>query len=64
MSLSRRKWGKDRPTMPSRFLFELTGQTQSPNYHKAVAYRGQTLKHRYQSSGKPNGSRSLKSSRD
>jgi DNA helicase-2/ATP-dependent DNA helicase PcrA len=26
LSLSRMKWGKSRPTQPSRFLFEITGQ--------------------------------------
>jgi len=34
MALSRRKWGKSRPTIPSRFLFELTGQADNP---KAIA---------------------------
>ncbi len=32
LSLSRRKWGKARPTDPSRFLYELTGQADNPNY--------------------------------
>ncbi len=32
LSLSRRKWGKARPTHPSRFLFELTGQADNPKY--------------------------------
>ncbi len=36
MALTRRKWGKPRPTYPSRFLYELTGQTANPNYQKAV----------------------------
>lgn len=36
MSLSRMKWGKERPTIPSRFLYELTGQTNNPNYFKAI----------------------------
>jgi hypothetical protein len=30
--LSRQKWGKPRATIPSRFLYEITGQTQNPNY--------------------------------
>ncbi len=30
LSLSRMKWGKARPTVPSRFLYELTGQADSP----------------------------------
>jgi DNA helicase-2/ATP-dependent DNA helicase PcrA len=29
LSLSRMKWGKSRPTMPSRFLYELTGQAEN-----------------------------------
>ena len=28
LALSRMKWGKSRPTMPSRFLYELTGQAE------------------------------------
>ena len=32
MALTRRKWGKPRPTMPSRFLYEVTGQADNPNY--------------------------------
>ena len=32
MSLSRKKWGKDRDTIPSRFLYEITGQADHPNY--------------------------------
>ena len=37
MALSRMKWGKARPTVPSRFLFELTGQAGSRNYQRAIA---------------------------
>ncbi len=29
MALSRRKWGKPRETIPSRFLFEMTGQAEN-----------------------------------
>jgi DNA helicase-2/ATP-dependent DNA helicase PcrA len=29
-ALTRRKWGKPRPTVPSRFLYEMTGQADSP----------------------------------
>jgi len=36
-ALARRKWGKMRPTVPSRFLYEVTGQSENPNYAKAVA---------------------------
>jgi len=32
LPLSRQKWGKPRPTIPSRFLYELTGQAENPNY--------------------------------
>jgi ATP-dependent DNA helicase UvrD/PcrA len=28
-ALARRKWGKPRPTMPSRFLYEMTGQAEN-----------------------------------
>ncbi len=31
LSLSRRKWGKARDSIPSRFLYELTGQADHPN---------------------------------
>jgi DNA helicase II / ATP-dependent DNA helicase PcrA len=39
LALSRMKWGKPRPTIPSRFLYELTGKADNPNY--AAAIRGQ-----------------------
>jgi DNA helicase-2/ATP-dependent DNA helicase PcrA len=29
-ALTRRKWGKPRPTKPSRFLYEMTGQADNP----------------------------------
>ncbi len=38
LALTRLKWGKPRPTHPSRFLYELAGQADNPNY--AVAVRG------------------------
>jgi DNA helicase-2/ATP-dependent DNA helicase PcrA len=31
LALSRRKWGKARDSIPSRFLYELTGQADHPN---------------------------------
>ena len=37
MALERMKWGKPRPTVPSRFLYEITGQSRHPNYRKAIA---------------------------
>jgi DNA helicase-2/ATP-dependent DNA helicase PcrA len=33
--LTRFKWGKARPTIPSRFIYELTGQADHPNAVKA-----------------------------
>jgi DNA helicase-2/ATP-dependent DNA helicase PcrA len=39
LPLNRRKWGKSRPTQPSRFLYELTGQAENPNYLAAKAGR-------------------------
>ncbi len=38
LALTRMKWGKPRPTHPSRFLYELAGQADNPAY--AVAMRG------------------------
>ena len=32
MSLNRRKWGRVQATIPSRFLYELTGKADNPNY--------------------------------
>jgi len=32
LALNRFKWGKSRPTIPSRFLYELTGRADNPNY--------------------------------
>ena len=34
MSLTRMKWGKPRDTVPSRFLYELTGKADHPNYKR------------------------------
>ncbi|MEL6895651.1 MAG: 3'-5' exonuclease, partial [Planctomycetota bacterium] len=34
MSLTRRKWGKPRPTQPSRFLYEITGKADNPNKYR------------------------------
>ncbi len=34
MSLTRLKWGKPRDSKPSRFLYELTGKADHPNYQK------------------------------
>ncbi|MBC8351861.1 MAG: UvrD-helicase domain-containing protein [Planctomycetes bacterium] len=35
MALTRRKWGKPRDTIPSRFLFELIGQAENPHAENA-----------------------------
>lgn len=34
MALTRMKWGKPRPTTPSRFLYELTGKSDNPNRYR------------------------------
>jgi DNA helicase-2/ATP-dependent DNA helicase PcrA len=34
MALTRRKWGKPRPTLPSRFLYEITGKADNPNKYR------------------------------
>ena len=34
-ALTRMKWGKPRDTIPSRFLYEATGQSENPNYYLA-----------------------------
>jgi DNA helicase-2/ATP-dependent DNA helicase PcrA len=39
LALHRRKWGKMRPTIPSRFLYELTGQADNPNYLNVIRKR-------------------------
>jgi len=36
LALSRRKWGKALPTIPSRFLYEVTGQADNPNYQASI----------------------------
>ncbi|MDR2762432.1 MAG: UvrD-helicase domain-containing protein [Planctomycetaceae bacterium] len=36
LALNRMKWGKMRPTIPSRFLYEITGQADNPNYRRAI----------------------------
>ena len=36
LPMSRFKWGKARPTFPSRFLYEVTGQADNPNCMKAI----------------------------
>ncbi len=41
LPLTRMKWGKARDTIPSRFLYEMTGRTESP---QALAKRQQALR--------------------
>ena len=41
LPLSRKKWGKDRPTIPSRFLYEVTGQADNPNYATTIKLASQ-----------------------
>jgi DNA helicase-2/ATP-dependent DNA helicase PcrA len=36
LPLARLKWGKLRETYASRFLYELTGQADNPNRHRAI----------------------------
>ncbi|MBN2024897.1 MAG: UvrD-helicase domain-containing protein [Pirellulales bacterium] len=40
LALARRKWGKARPTTPSRFLYEITGQADNPNYLRVTGRTG------------------------
>jgi DNA helicase-2/ATP-dependent DNA helicase PcrA len=37
LALTRMKWGKPRETIPSRFLYEMTGKTDHPNYAARIA---------------------------
>lgn len=37
LPLERMKWGRPRPTFPSRFLYEMTGQADNPNRAQAIA---------------------------
>ncbi len=39
LALARHKWGKARPTIPSRFLYEITGKADNPNYPPAKQKR-------------------------
>jgi DNA helicase II / ATP-dependent DNA helicase PcrA len=34
MALTRRKWGQERPTTPSQFLYEITGKSDNPNKYR------------------------------
>ncbi len=37
LALTRLKWGKPRESQPSRFLYEMMGKTEHPNYQKLIA---------------------------
>ncbi len=39
MALTRRKWGKARPTIPSQFLYEVTGQAENPQQYRLKGKR-------------------------
>lgn len=39
LALTRRKWGKARPTTPSRFLYEITGKADNPNKYRKKKIR-------------------------
>ena len=41
LCLTRTKWGKSKPTKPSRFLYELTGQAEKFNPDSAPEPRPQ-----------------------
>lgn len=61
MALTRRKWGKPRDTIPSRFLFELIGQAENPHAAGAGASQrpaGATRKAKKPAAAKPIGSKS------
>ncbi|QDT68292.1 ATP-dependent DNA helicase PcrA [Planctomycetes bacterium MalM25] len=56
LALTRRKWGKARDTLPSRFLYEMTGQADNPRYLEAKTGR----KHAPRSKGRPKRGRGAK----
>ncbi len=43
LALHRMKWGKKRDTIPSRFLFEMTGRADNPAYAKVLRDSGNTF---------------------
>jgi DNA helicase-2/ATP-dependent DNA helicase PcrA len=50
LPLTRMKWGKPRDTIPSRFLYELSGQADNP---QEIARRQQQIRDRLRQSRKP-----------
>ena len=59
LSLTRMKWGKPRDTLPSRFLYELTGQADNP---REIAQRQNALRNRTQQQRKAAARRSAERS--
>jgi DNA helicase-2/ATP-dependent DNA helicase PcrA len=56
LAMSRYKWGKPRPTVPSRFLYEVTGQAHNANYREVISGSRPTLSgQRRPGAGKPHG---------
>jgi DNA helicase-2/ATP-dependent DNA helicase PcrA len=50
LPLTRMKWGKPRDTIPSRFLYELTGRADNPH---EIALRQDAIRHRSKQRRKP-----------
>lgn len=46
IALERMKWGKMRKTIPSRFLYEMTGRAQNPFYQKILSGEAQNAEKR------------------
>lgn len=44
LALERMKWGKPRPTIPSRFLFEMQGKSDSPQARMALSRVGEEFR--------------------
>ena len=42
LALTRMKWGKARPTIPSQFLYEVTGKAENPNKYRKKRQPGTT----------------------
>lgn len=45
LALTRRKWGKARPTTPSRFLYEITGKAENPNKYRKKKIQRRPVRH-------------------
>lgn len=55
LALNRMKWGKSRPTVPSRFLFEITGKADNPHQRAAEAKARQAAAMRPKRPARPQG---------